>query len=336
MRFTTAIFFALAVTAPASADEATRAAVEKALKAIARGVTNYPTHRQCFSCHHQAMGVLAMTAAQKHGFDVDKDLIQKQIDFSLKTFRNKSTIAKGQGVGGDSNGVIHALQMFAAVERPHDETTAALVEYLLVKQRKDGAWPIAPLGDRPPTMGSLFTNVGLAISVLKKYGPPEDATDAKAQARIDAALTKARTWLLANEPASTEDKVFHLRGLVDAGVDAKHIESARAGLVKDQRKDGAWGQLAKMAGDPYATATALVSLRRAGLATTDKAHQQGIKYLLESQRDNGAWFVQTRSKPLQKYFDNGDHGGKSQFISFAATNWAVLALLEDSPASRAP
>lgn len=330
MRYVTVIFFALAMTAPASADDATRAAVDNALKAIAKGVTNYPKHRQCFSCHHQAMGVLAMTAAQKQGFDVDKDLIQKQIEFSLKTFRNKATIAKGQGVGGDSNGVIHALQMLAAVDRPHDDTTAALIEYLLVKQRKDGAWPIAPLGDRPPTMGSLFTNVGLAISVLKKYGPPKNE-DAKSHARIDAALTKARTWLLANEPNSTEDKVFHLRGLVDAAVDAKHIDSARDSLVKDQRDDGSWGQLPKMAGDPYATATALVSLRRAGLATTEKAHQKGVKYLLESQRDNGAWFVQTRSKPLQMYFDNGDHGGKSQFISFSATNWAVLALLDALP-----
>jgi hypothetical protein len=34
---------------------------------------------------------------------------------------------------------------------------------------------------------------------------------------------------------------------------------------------------------------------------------------------------------LQLFFDNGDPGGKSQFISFAATGWAVLALLEQFP-----
>jgi hypothetical protein len=34
---------------------------------------------------------------------------------------------------------------------------------------------------------------------------------------------------------------------------------------------------------------------------------------------------------LQRYFDNGDAGGRSQFISFAATNWAVMALLEVVP-----
>jgi N-acyl-D-amino-acid deacylase len=334
MKYGVAVLVVLISIAPvyADPDPAVKAAVTKALQRIEKGLTNYPKHRQCFSCHHQAIGVIAMTAAQKHGFEVDAEVIQKQVDFSLKTFRNRSTIAKGRGVGGDSTGVVYVLHMFAAVERPYDDTAAALVEYLLVKQRQDGSWPIAPFGDRPPTMGSLFTNVGLAMAVLKKYSPAKDAAGAEAlQKRVDAALDNGRLWLLANKPVSTEDKVFHLRGLVDAGADAKPIEAARDRLVMDQREDGAWAQLAHMSGDAYATATALVTLRRAGLATTNKAHQKGVQYLIDSQLDDGAWFVQTRSKPLQKFFDNGDHGGKSQFISFAATNWAVLALLDSLP-----
>src|SRR5262249_26400197 len=156
-----------------------KAAIEKALRRIEQGVTNYPKHRQCFSCHHQAMAVFSMTAARQRGFTVDADLLQKVIDFSVKTFRNRSFIAKGQGVGGDSVSVVYALHTFAAVERPHDETTAALVEYLLVKQRKDGAWPLPFGGDRPPTMGSMFTQTGLAMYALKQYGPAKDAPNAE-------------------------------------------------------------------------------------------------------------------------------------------------------------
>jgi hypothetical protein len=116
--------------------------------------------------------------------------------------------------------------------------------------------------------------------------------------------------------------------LADAGAEAKAMEAAREGLVKEQREDGSWAQLADMAGDAYATATVLVVLRKAGLGTGHEAYRKGMRYLLETQRDDGAWVVQTRTKPLQRFFDNGDAGGKSQFISFAATNWAVLALLE--------
>src|SRR5262249_518709 len=261
-----ALVCALSVRADDSPDPAVKAAVEKGLKKIETGVANYPKQRQCFSCHHQAMAVFSMTAARQRGFEVDAELLKKFIDFSLKPFRNKSQIAKGQGVGGDSTGVVYALQTFAAAERPYDDTTAALVEYLLVKQRRDGSWPIAAFGDRPPTMGSLFTNAGLAVSVLKKSGPPKDAAGAAAlQPRIDAALKRGRDWRLANEPKSTEDRVFPLRGLVDAGAEPRAIEAARERLRREQLADGSWAQLPDMAGDAYATATVLVALRRAGL-----------------------------------------------------------------------
>jgi N-acyl-D-amino-acid deacylase len=311
-----------------------RVAIAKALPRVEQGLTNYPKHRNCFSCHHHAVGVTSLTAAMSRGFAVDAEVVPKAVEFSLKTFRNKAVIAKGQGVGGDSTGVGYVLFMFDTIDRPYDDTTTALVDYLLAKQRKDGTWPIAAFGDRPPTMGSLFTNSGLAIGALKRHGPPKDAKGAEErQKKIDDAIAKGREWLIANKPVSTEDKVFHLRGLVDAGTEAKDIEAARDGLLKDQRDDGSWAQLANMSGDAYATATALVALRYAGLPPAHDGYQRGVKYLLRTQREDGAWLVQTRTKPLQVYFDNGDVGGKSQFISFAATNWAILALLETLPPS---
>lgn len=328
------VLLAASVRADDPSDSAVKAAIDKGLKRIEAGVTNYPKNRQCFSCHHQAMAVFSMTSAQQHGYTVDDELLKKVIDFSLKTFRNKTQIAKGQGVGGDSVSVLYALHTFAAVDRPYDDTMAAMIEYLLIKQRKDGAWPIPGGGNRPPTMGSLFTNTGLAMFALKHFSPPRDTAGAEElQKRIDAALDKGRAWLLANKPASTEDIVFHLRGLVDAGAEPKAIEEARSLLLIQQRSNGSWAQLPDMDGDAYATATALVALRRAGLDTNHDAYKKGIKYLLDGQKEDGAWIVQTRSRPVQVFFDNGDPGGKSQFISYAATNWAVLALLETTPTS---
>ncbi len=333
MNTLTTLFSVFTLMTSTPADDATiKAAVEKGLKRIETGAVNYPKHRQCFSCHHQAMSVLSTTVAKQRGFTVDDDLLKAQIEFSLKTFRNKEQIAKGQGVGGDSTSVVYILQTLAAACYPRDETTDALVEYLLVRQEKDGSWPIPGFGDRPPTMGSRFTIVGLAMSALKHYAPPADAEGVlDLQQRIDAAVARGRDWLQDAKPVSTEDRVFHLRGLVDTGAGDKAIEAAREALLKEQRKDGSWSQLPDMDGDAYATGTVLVALRRAGLDAKHEVYGRGVKYLLETQKEDGAWMVQTRAKPVQTYFDNGDPGGKSQFISFAATNWAVLALLEVLP-----
>jgi N-acyl-D-amino-acid deacylase len=336
MRTIAVLLTGVVLTASARADKpataGVKAAIEKGLKRIEIGAANYPKHRGCFSCHHQAMAVLSLTAARQRGFKVAADLLKKEMDFSLKTFRHKALIAKGRGVGGDSTGVVYALHTFAAAELPYDDTIAALVKYLLVRQRRDGSWPIPVFGYRPPTMGSLFTNTGLALFVLKKYSPPRDAPDAKdLQERIDTAIAKGRGWLLDHKPVSTEDKVFHLKGLVYANVEAKVLKGARERLLKEQLADGSWAQLADMDGDAYATGTALVALRQAGLDVGHEAYKKGVKSLLDSQKEDGAWIVRTRSRPLQRFFDNGDPGGKSQFISFAATNWAVLALLETVP-----
>ena len=57
--------------------------------------------------------------------------------------------------------------------------------------------------------------------------------------------------------------------------------------------DGSWAQLPKMDGDAYATGTALMALRAAGLATDDPAYRKGAAYLLRTQKEDGAWIVPT-------------------------------------------
>lgn len=81
-----------------------------------------------------------------------------------------------------------------------------------------------------------------------------------------------------------------------------------------------------MPSDAYATGQTLFVLREVGFASTVAQFQRGVKFLIDSQQADGSWLVETRAKPVQKFFDNGDPHGKHQFISIAATSWAVAAL----------
>ncbi len=321
----------LRAVAPA---EAVNKAIERGLQRIKDSAANYPKHRTCFSCHHQAMALFSLTSAGRRGFEVEAARLREIVQFTLKTFRKKDVIAKGQGIGGANTTAGYALAALAAAGHPADDTTTALVRFLLARQRQDGAW--TGTANRPPTEGSAFTSTALALHGLRRYGPPKDAKADDLRKRVEAAFEKGRDWLLKARPATTEDKVFRLRGLVWTEADGKEVAAARAALLKEQRGDGSWGQLADLQGDAYATGSVLIALREAGLQVEADPYQKGVAHLLKTQRADGSWLVQTRSRPIQTFFDNGDPGGKSQFISIVATNWAVLALLELRPVRGEP
>jgi hypothetical protein len=324
-----AVILACLCCAPAARDDdPIGAALAKGLRRIEQGAANYPKHRQCFSCHHQSLPVFALSAARARAVDTDRKVLEGQLDFTLKALKpNRERFLKGLGIGGGNDTAAYALATLDAAGHPADELTDAIVTYLIKRQRDDGSW--ATSGNRPPSEGSPFTPASLAVRALKRYGPhlPTDEEKDKAAQAID----RARAWLMERPPRTTEDKVFRLLGLMDSEADRDELEAAKGHMLKEQNADGSWSQTDAMEGDAYATGSALVALRRAGVLPTARAYRKGVQFLLRTQKDDGSWFVQTRSVPIQIFFDNGDPGGKSQFISFAATGWAVLALLQTRP-----
>jgi N-acyl-D-amino-acid deacylase len=276
------------------------------------------------------VGIAAFRSAQRRGFAVNEEHLAGQVEFTLDTFRKRlGSVGKGLGVPGGNTTAGYAL--FALEEGGHarDEVTGALVAYLLARQREDGAWPAVT--SRPPSEGSAFINTALALRGLRQYGPPAGEEAGDLGKRIAEASERGRAWLLEARPKDTEDRVGRLRGLAFAARDTEAFREAREELLHAQNEDGSWSQLPSEEGDAYATATVMLALRAAGVKADDPAYVRGAEYLLKTQDASGAWVVETRSRPVQVFFDNGDPGGKSQFISFMATGWAVLALLETLP-----
>ena len=80
--------------------------------------------------------------------------------------------------------------------------------------------------------------------------------------------------------------------------------------------------------DAYATGQILFALLKAGAKKSHpKAIERGVAYLKSTRQPDGSWFVQTRSRPIQKYFESGFPHDESQFLSTAATSWSALSLL---------
>jgi N-acyl-D-amino-acid deacylase len=261
--------------------------------------------------------VFALAAAREKGFAIDEKILQEQYEFTLNTFKPiLKEVATGKGLGGGNTMANYGLHTLLTAGKPDAEVIEAITQFLLVRQKEDGSWP--PVTQRPPTEGSKFTNSYFALKFLK---------DQKGEA--EKKFAKGKTWLLENDPISTEDRVFHLQALKVIDAEKALLQKAQQAILSRQKADGSFSQLDDMKGDAYATGTALFALLETGVKRDDPAIQKAVVYLLKTQDEKtGAWLVETRSRPIQTFFDNGDPGGKSQFITIAATGWSVRALLE--------
>jgi hypothetical protein len=322
--------FLFAVGAARSAEPAdVKAAVGKALPLLKKGAEGHAAQRTCFACHNQAVPIFALTTARTRGFTYAADDLKKQLDFIAAFLaKNRDEYREGKGQGGQGDTAGYALLTLAAGGWKADETTEAVAEYLLLRDKDHDHWKAT--SNRPPSEASDFTTTALALRALRAW-----ATLAQ-EGRVAKRAEAARAWLLKAEPKDTEDRVCRLWGLHAAGAKEKELKGAADQLAKAQRKDGGWSQTDALESDAYATGSALVALHQAGgLATTDPVYKRGLAFLMKTQREDGSWFVKSRSKPFQTYFESGFPHGKDQFISMAASAWATAALADALPPEKA-
>jgi len=191
---------------------------------------------------------------------------------------------------------------------PDQQTLAAGQARL---QQPDGHWRVGPY--RGVIESSDLEATALAIHAITGYG------DAAAR----AALPAAARWLEHAKPSTIVDHAFLLRALRDLGRDtAPEVATLRA----LQNTDGSWSHTPGP-GDAYSTGLAAVMLIEAGgIDRHDPAIMRAAAWLLRTQHADGTWLVPSRAAQLLPYHDHGFPHGKLQFISYAGTAWAVMAL----------
>lgn len=319
---------------------APKAAVEKSIGAIQNGMRAFYDHAKCSSCHHQGVGLMALGAAAKNGYKVDGKLIGDymarlqaegkegaQMMHAAAHDKNLAKLAPGVDLGDGSIGIAYIFGGMRAVGVPPNPGFVDVALILAGQQEADGHWGYGI--DRVPMQGSYFTTTALSLQILRSYAPREEA------ANMEAVYAKAKSWLLTTPAPNAEDKASKLLGLKLAGASDAEIEAAAKAVQAAQRPDGGWAQLPNLRSDAYATSLAIYSLRVAGgVPAADANLQKGVQFLLRTQDEDGSWYVNKRALPANTYFDSGFPHGESQFISFGATCWAAMALMETMPAGQ--
>jgi ankyrin repeat protein len=302
-----------------------RAAVVRSLPLLQQVDSVFLRKTGCLSCHNNSLSALSVVAARKQGIPVNTQMEAQQVKATAEWIENwRDRVVQGIGIPGDIDTTGYVLVALAAENYAPDAGTDALAHYLKTHQAPEGRWRLFLY--RPPIESNDIEVTATALRSLQVYAPKPQ------RAEYDKAIQRAADWLVKAEPKLTEERAFQLLGLQWAGGNKEVIRTAARALLAEQRPDGGWAQIPSLASDAYATGQALVALRESGaLKVTDPAYQRGVEFLRTTQLGDGTWHVRTRALPVQPYFESGFPHGVDQFISAAATNWAVQAL---APAAR--
>jgi ankyrin repeat protein len=319
--------------ANAGPEKTARAAIDASLPLMQRSMRVFMSRTGCVSCHQEGIGRMATGLALERGFSIDTPLAREQVKrisgmftelrpLHLRAIQDPRAMkdVPFTEVNELTPSYGYALAGMAAHKQPANLTLSAAALVLARQQAGDGHWQF--FFHRVPLQSSYFTMTALAIRAMKAYAPKDRAGE------IAQRIARAKRWLLTAPAETTENRASRLLGLKWAGAsleeERKTIEELRAG----QRPDGGWAELAGMRSDAYATGQALFALNQAGgVAVTDPVYQQGVRFLLQTQDDDGSWFLNKRAIPANDYFDAEFPHGQSQYASFSATCWATMALM---------
>jgi ankyrin repeat protein len=276
-----------------SAESAVRLLQESAVVSSESAHRHTTLKHACLTCHQHFLPLAAMTQAKDRAVRLDRDAVTRLGDQVAAGFPGID-IAEVDLFADPATSLGYRSFGLIGDHRPANATTDQWMHSLVVIQAGDGRWPaFAP---RPPMQVSDVSSTALVVQAIKHYGW------AGRKAEFDAAVNRARKWLWTVKAETTEDAVYQLLGLHWAGKPGEELAGLAKALLSLQRKDGGWAQLPKLESDAYATGQALYALSRAVKhPTMSRDWQQGLRFLLGTQCDDGSWHVVSRAYPFQPH-----------------------------------
>lgn len=310
-------------TPPAEAPPDLQAGILKGMSYLELEGLAWRREQKCSSCHHVPMMSWTQQEARRRGLKVNEAALQEATAFMLAG-DDRANILSNPAVPMPNNespamlGPLYAMMAFREHPAPPaadpDGAVPQWTAYLRSKQQADGFW--LPHSGRPPN--SPNDEESMTLTVLYTLGP-----DADDDAETKQTRTQAHQWLAKNFKGITPQA---LCWSILAGYEEK---SAAAQLLERQNADGGWSQTKELPSDAHTTGQALYAMLSRRSVEAD--HPGAVKardFLLKTQTPDGSWPMTSRPRA-----DRPEEGPAKNLepITYFATSWAVLALLQHLP-----
>lgn len=293
-----------------------RQAVQLGLDWLQQAAPDWDRKHKCFGCHVQAQVLMGQAIARRNNYIVNEEAFSTLEAATRQYQQNDET-----GIGYWFDRSISATQFGAlALVYSHDRGAQAddpafrnSVDWLVGHQAGDGSvW--VDHDDPPIVQGRFMTSANSVQAFLHAFERTPDP-------RFRAAADRALAWIAANEPETTQDRVYKAIALSRFGTPEQKrlVGPVLDRLVPDQQPDGGWKEHGAANGsNAFATGQVLYAFKQAGASTHSTIFRRGVRYLLATQvRDtasgaDGVWPAKNTAA--------------ARPTDFAPTMWAVIGL----------
>jgi ankyrin repeat protein len=276
----------------------------------------------CYTCHNDGLFNKLHAVARQHGLPVDEQLALSSARRTYSWTSNPDEAIQGFYFVDPALVDGHELVALHDAGYPATLPLQAYARRLAHLQTPAGNWVSSDR--RPPQSNSAWSSTQVSLEAIRDYLPSSLAREKQAIFR------SAEKWLTRARSESTEDRADKTFSLVAIDAPRRVIQQSVDDLLKEQQPDGGWSQIATRPSDAYATGHVLAALQAAELSPAHAAYQRGLRFLIDTQKPDGSWYVRTRLVyPIQispPYMETGFPYGKDQIISEMGTIWATIAL----------
>ncbi len=273
----------------------------------------------CFGCHVQAQVLMGQAVAYKQSYRVNLRSVRALYEHTREQsswggWWNPQASATAFGAMGTT----YAMEVLGTDkdrEYPYVDNglQAEATRRLIENQLEDGSMPVDEVN--PPIVQGKFMTTGNALVAI------EWAAEHSDDAQYDTAAERALAWIAANEPETTQDKIFKIIALMHYGTpeQKRTAWSVVETLAAEQQADGGWKENSTSAGsNAIATGQVLYAFKQAGISIHGEMFRRGVDFLLGHQvndpasLENGSWAAMNTASEKPS--------------GYAHTMWAVIGL----------
>ena len=324
--FRLALLFCIAVSclaSPLRADDAVsadqiRSAIQKSIPYIERDGEKWIKVKKCNSCHMIPFMLWSLHEAELRGIKVNSKRLAELDDWSATSIQLKESKKPPKG----SETQAQLLIVRAGYGGELEERFQKMLQRVVEAQQENGQWQAGgqlPSQKRPKRETEEVSTLWNLLALRTVEG----AEDQRPKIEEAAAKWLASSELAKNKSAKSSEW-FTMRLLLEVSrAGEKSIALAQSELLALQREDGGWGWLTGSESDALATGPAIFALTQSGLTGEDEPVQRAVKFLLDTQRKDGTWRVEsTRAR---------DKGAVKPTSIYWGTTWAAIGLSQLLP-----